>query len=149
MNYCWFGFWSYMDCTKHSQEMVWNNVKHTHAHKDSPYPRQTYVIECACCCSVSGKSLEPLLNFRIWDVIPPTVSRCLRFPPWLSALLLQTGVERVTSEAPSHCFSCIEFTYLPIKYRAAVCVMRGIGVPRLFVLSYSPQCSLCRATSAR
>lgn len=51
----WFGFWSYMDCKQHGQEMVWNNLKHTHTHKDSPHPRQTYVIECACCCSVSGK----------------------------------------------------------------------------------------------
>lgn len=96
-----------------------------------------------CLLLLSLWKAEPLLNFRIWDVIPPTVPRWLCFPPRLSALFLQTGAERVTSEAPSHCFSCIEFVYVPIKYRAAVCVMRGISVPRHFVLCCSPQCSLC------
>lgn len=51
------------------------NLLYTHKHKHIPLPLlpQSYVIECACCCSVSWKQNSLWIPLYL-DVLPPTVS---------------------------------------------------------------------------
>lgn len=65
---------------------------HTHTHTNARTRAQRQPSSSADLCNwmclllLSLWKAEPLLNFRIWDVIPPTISRCVHSPLSLCCL---------------------------------------------------------------